>query len=269
MFEGLTLTIITVMLAALVQTLTDPRITRAFIRKTLVAIAVYAAHVAIGIALPFVLIKIGRGPHAVYGVLVAYLGWIGLGVLGLIRFVPRLREPPAILLHFGYADAVCLAAIAGGVAAATGLIYRVAAFVRHQRRNDREFLRKSPLALKFFPRGAREERGAGQAAPLRGFVNRVQQAPARGAAGKIGHHDAEGAGLSVNECDIARHDNSVIATWPGAQSRGQNTPAFPFRALCQVVCEGGRSSNHWVTSDTHLYIILPAGEYWTPGLRGA
>jgi hypothetical protein len=62
-----------------------------------------------------------RRPEAAIGVTVALMGWIGLGMLGLIRFAPRLREPPRVLLRFGVADAICLAMIAGGVASAVGL----------------------------------------------------------------------------------------------------------------------------------------------------
>jgi hypothetical protein len=45
-----------------------------------------------------------------------------LGVLGLIRFAPRLRELPAWLMRFGIADGACLALIAGGLASAAGLV---------------------------------------------------------------------------------------------------------------------------------------------------
>jgi hypothetical protein len=43
-----------------------------------------------------------------------------LGALGLIRYAPRLQEPPRFLLRFGIADAVCLASIAGGIIYASG-----------------------------------------------------------------------------------------------------------------------------------------------------
>jgi hypothetical protein len=79
-------------------------------------------HTAIGIGFLFLLISVGRGPNAVFGVIGAYLGWIGLGILGLIRFAPRLREPPRFLMHIGIADAICVALIAAGVAATFGWI---------------------------------------------------------------------------------------------------------------------------------------------------
>jgi len=48
------------------------------------------------------------------------VGWIGLGVLGLIRFAPRLREPPRWLMHVGLIDIVCVLMIGGGLGAALG-----------------------------------------------------------------------------------------------------------------------------------------------------
>jgi hypothetical protein len=108
-------------MAFAVQMLSDPRITRQFLRNTAIAAGVYLVHTAIGIGFLFLLISVGRGPHAVFGVIGAYVGWIGLGILGLIRFAPRLREPPRIM-HVGIADVVCLAMIAAGVAATFGWI---------------------------------------------------------------------------------------------------------------------------------------------------
>jgi hypothetical protein len=105
-----------------IQMMSDPRITRDFIRKTMVWVGVYLVHTAIGAGFLFLLIRVGRGPNAIGGVLAAFLGWIFLGVLFLIRFVPRLREPPRWLMHVGIADAICLLVIAAGVAAALGFI---------------------------------------------------------------------------------------------------------------------------------------------------
>jgi len=103
------------------QMLTDPRITRQFIRKTMVCVAVYLVYAAIGIGFLFMLIRVGRGSNAVVGILAAFVGWICLGVLGLIRFVPRLREPPRWLMHVGIADVICLLVIAAGIAMTFGL----------------------------------------------------------------------------------------------------------------------------------------------------
>jgi hypothetical protein len=104
--------------SALAQVFTDPRITARFAAASLVALAVYAVHIALGMLVLLVLLP--WGPDAAPGVTLAILGWIGLGALGLLRFAPRLREPPAFLLRFGPADAVCLALVAGGIGWAVG-----------------------------------------------------------------------------------------------------------------------------------------------------
>jgi len=116
-----------------VQIFTDPRITARFARKTLAALAVYAAHSAIGITFLYVLIVTGHGKNIAPGVVIAFVGWIGLGVLGLIRFAPRLREPPQILMRFGIADIICLAVVVFGVVKATGLIEGVCPAVDAER----------------------------------------------------------------------------------------------------------------------------------------
>jgi hypothetical protein len=115
------LAVLAVGASALVQIFTDPRITRRFVAKSLIALAVYAGHVAIGLLV--VMLLLPHGPEAALGITLALLGWISLGALGLIRFVPRLREPPAILMHFGIADFLCLLAIILGVLSAFGILH--------------------------------------------------------------------------------------------------------------------------------------------------
>ncbi len=105
--------LLAIIASGIAQILTDPRITKRFIKKSLLALLVYSVHVGIGMAVALWLLPLG--PPAAAGMTIAMLGWIGLGGLGLIRFAPRLREPPAFLLHFGIADAVCLVAIAAGL----------------------------------------------------------------------------------------------------------------------------------------------------------
>ncbi len=107
-------------IAAIVQIRADPRISRAFIHRSLLVLALYAAFLAVGFMLMWFLLP--KGPDSALGATAAFLGWVGFGVLGLIRFAPRLREPPRWLMRVGVADLICLALIAGGVAAATGLI---------------------------------------------------------------------------------------------------------------------------------------------------
>lgn len=102
-----------VLVSALAQALTDPRVTRKFVYHSMIAFAVYAVHVTTGILVMLYLLPFK--PEAAVGATMALLGWIGLGGLGLVRFAPRLREPPRFLLRFGVVDAICLLLIASGV----------------------------------------------------------------------------------------------------------------------------------------------------------
>src|SRR5882757_5338015 len=97
--------------AVILQIATDPRMSKTFVGQTFLAIAVYATHVAIAVVV--MLYWLPWGPDAALGVTVAMVGWIGLGVLGLIRFAPRLREPPRWLMHVGLIDIVCVLMIGG------------------------------------------------------------------------------------------------------------------------------------------------------------
>jgi hypothetical protein len=117
--SGLVIVVLATGIAALVQIFTDPRITREFIYKSLVVLAVYAAHLAVGLLVLIYLLP--HHPDSAIGSVAALLGWLGLGFLGLVRFAPRLREPPAFLMQFGIADAVFLLMIAGGLASAMQL----------------------------------------------------------------------------------------------------------------------------------------------------
>ena len=107
------LSILAVGLSAVLQICTDPRITRQFIAKSLFAIAVFFLHVAIGGGV--VLFLLPHGPRAALGVTLAFVGWLALGTLGLIRLIPRLRTPSAWLLHFGMPDVACLVLILVGL----------------------------------------------------------------------------------------------------------------------------------------------------------
>jgi hypothetical protein len=118
MMSATLLVVLAVAVSAIAQICTDPRITRAFIYRSLLALGVYAAHVAAAMLVMIYLLP--WGPQAALGVVFAFLGWIGLGFLGLVRFAPRTTEPPRWLMHFGLADVICLALIVGGLASAYG-----------------------------------------------------------------------------------------------------------------------------------------------------
>ena len=103
-------TLIIGFVAAVVQICTDPRITRQYLRKATVAVVVYIAYGLIALPGLVVLIRHASGPHADATLFTAFLAWVGLGVLGLIRFTPRLQgqAPPQFLEHFGVLDVICL-----------------------------------------------------------------------------------------------------------------------------------------------------------------
>lgn len=95
-----------------------PQFRWTFVSATMVAAIVYAAHVFLGSIV--LILSVGRDPQGAAGYFVAFLGWLGLGTLDLIRMVPRTREPPAFLMTPGAADAICLIVIVIGLALAWG-----------------------------------------------------------------------------------------------------------------------------------------------------
>jgi hypothetical protein len=107
-------------LSAGAQLLTDPRLNRKFVYRSLLALLLFAGHCTIGGLVFFWLLP--HPPEAVLGVMAGFSGWLGLGMLGLLRLAPRTREPPRWLLHVGIADLVCLAVIAAGIASVLGWI---------------------------------------------------------------------------------------------------------------------------------------------------
>jgi hypothetical protein len=112
--------VLAIAISAIVQIFTDPRISRDFIYKSLIGLAVFAVHCAVGIVV-MLYVFLPAGPDAAVAGVVAWFGWLGLGSLALVRYVPRLREPPRILLRVGILDLLCLLMVAGGIAAATSL----------------------------------------------------------------------------------------------------------------------------------------------------
>jgi hypothetical protein len=107
-----------VAISALAQCFTDPRITKKFAAKSMVALAVYAVHAVAGMAVIYYLLP--HKPEAALGVTLAFVGWMGLSVLVLVRIAPRLKEPPALLMRAGVLDAVFLLIIVAGIVQALG-----------------------------------------------------------------------------------------------------------------------------------------------------
>jgi len=117
---GTLLVVLSVGASAAVQIMTDRRINRRFVYRSLIAVAVYFAHCTIGLVAVLYLMPTGSVDSGLAAA-AAIFGWIGLGVLGVIRFAPRVKEPPRFLLRVGPADAVCLCVIAAGLAWGAGV----------------------------------------------------------------------------------------------------------------------------------------------------
>jgi hypothetical protein len=115
-------TLVAVLLAlgiALRQIRTDPRVTKAFTKKTLVAAGGYLLFCALGFGIFLALLQIAGGAHAALFVFAFFLIWIAFGVIWLIRIAPRLREPPAWLMRRWSTLDWCI------IAAATGCVLGV------------------------------------------------------------------------------------------------------------------------------------------------
>ena len=116
--SALLVVVVGVAIASIVQAVSDPRVTPAYLRQSLVALAAYFAH---GVASIVLLVFIVPQHIAPWGLGVALIGWLGLGLMILLRLAPGSDARPAWILRFGPVDVLCLALIAVGLAAATGL----------------------------------------------------------------------------------------------------------------------------------------------------
>src|ERR1700748_3257024 len=95
---GLLAPFVMLVVSSVIQIKTDPRITNTFIRESLLAMGVFAVHGLIGfgvmIFLGFYLANPDQRQAMAGYVVAAWMGWLGLGGLGLIRHAPRTTEPP-------------------------------------------------------------------------------------------------------------------------------------------------------------------------------
>ncbi len=81
------------------QMRTDPRITKEFLRKSIVVAGLYLLFAACGIGLLLAIMYLAHGAHAALLAIAFLLAWVALGVVWLIRTAPRLREPPRWLMQ--------------------------------------------------------------------------------------------------------------------------------------------------------------------------
>jgi FtsH-binding integral membrane protein len=85
--------------------------------KTLWLAGIYLVYVGLGIWLLLaVMAPVGARDASVLFAIGFLLAWVFYGALTLMRAVPRYREPPRWLMHFGIADIVLLGLLVGCLA---------------------------------------------------------------------------------------------------------------------------------------------------------
>ena len=104
---GLIVVVLAVMIANMPAAIQQWRADKASVVKTLWLAGAYVLYVALGIwfVLGFMAPVGTEGGKALLAVGLL-LSWIFYGVLTLMRVVPRYREPPQWLMHFGVVDVV-------------------------------------------------------------------------------------------------------------------------------------------------------------------
>jgi len=104
-----------VIVTAVAQMCTDPRVSRLFAEKRKLMIAFYALYGAMSVAALIAFVP--QGLVAAFGAGAAVLGWIGLGGLAYTRFTMPVPLPTKVM-YVGAPDLVGLLAITAGMAQA-------------------------------------------------------------------------------------------------------------------------------------------------------
>ena len=104
-----------VIITAVAQMCSDPRVSARFAEKRKLMIAYYALYGGMGLAALIAFVP--QGQVAAFGAFAAVLGWVGLGGLAYARFT--MPTPlPAKVMYVGAPDLVGLVAITAGMAQA-------------------------------------------------------------------------------------------------------------------------------------------------------
>lgn len=109
--------VVAVVLVIVATARTDPRINAVFTVRTMGLFALYMGYCVIAVLIVFYILRgapVGMLKAAAGMVFV--LAWIGFGVLWLIRYVPKLKQPPTVLKKpFGPLGLGFIAAAAAGI----------------------------------------------------------------------------------------------------------------------------------------------------------
>jgi hypothetical protein len=104
-----------VVISALAQLCTDPRVSRRFAEKKKLMTAFYALYGGMSIAALAAFVP--RGQVAAFGAFACILSWIGLGGLAYFRFTAP-PSAPSRVMHVGAPDIMGLVVITAGMAQA-------------------------------------------------------------------------------------------------------------------------------------------------------
>jgi len=115
MNDAVLLIAVVVVISAVAQMCTDPRVSRRFPEKNKLMVAFYALYGGMSVAALAAFVP--RGQVAAFGAFAAVFGWIGLGGLAYFRFTAPMPAPPRVM-YVGAPDLIGLVVITAGMAQA-------------------------------------------------------------------------------------------------------------------------------------------------------